>query len=362
MSTIPDIPGTVHEDAPVSRNLYGYRSFVNSQRGLVAANAAAYINKRTARRNKFSDSTLKKVLKIATFVPAHPTRYTPGDFQVEKMKYFTVHRPGKTRAACTLINTVREFSIENRQASTHFVIGVNGEIIQMVDLQDVAYSVGGSTMPDGKKNGNYTSVGVELEGAVGERFTFAQYTALAKIISILNDISGFLPNKNLTSAIYIVESRKKIVGHSEILPDMKTDPGANFNYSLLEYLIQKMPVTTSAEWYHPPVDALASLDGALQQIYQQAANPGSATEAALVNMTTGNALANARQLYLQYGGRENMAAWAAVTAQQDAQIMGDNLDSQVQQMVRLASQIAPMPASSVSATLDFDSGLYSDEG
>lgn len=359
MASVPDIPDVVHGEAPEPRKLGAYQSFINSQRSLLAYNAAAYINKRVARSNKFSTSKLKKVFKIATFVPAHETRYIPGDFQVEKMKYFVVHRPGSFPAACTLLNTIREFSSENRRASAHFIVGLNGEIIQMVDLQDVALHVGGSTMPDGKKNGNHTSVGVEIEGAVGERFTFAQYTAVAKIVNILNDISGFLPNKKAEN--FIQESKKYLLGHSEIHPNVKKDPGPNFNYSLLAYLVQKMPSTVSSEWYRPPTDALTSLDSALQQIFLQAANPESATQAAVLNATSSNALAAARQLYMQFGNRGDTANWAADTAKQEALRMQQNLQAQIQQLTRLAMEIPDMPKTSIAPLLNYDTGTYSDE-
>jgi len=358
MSPVADTPGTVWDASPEPRKLGNYRSFVDSQRGLLEYNAYSYINKRTARSNKFSDSTLKKVMKLATFLPAHDTRYSPGDFQVEKMKYFVLHRPGSNPRACTLLNVIREFSQKNRQASTHFIVGFNGEIIQMVDLQDVAFHVGESTMPSGKKNGNYTSVGVEIEGAVGEQFTYAQYTAVAKIVGVLNDISGFLPNNNLSD--YILQAKKTLLGHSEIRPIEKTDPGPNFNYSLLAHLLKSVPTTTRPEWYRAPVDALASIDSALQQIYFQAANPGSATEAAMLNMTSGDAAARARQLYMQYSQRADLSGWGANTAVQRAQADGETLGATMQQMVRLAANIPSMPASSVSQMLNYDSGLYED--
>jgi N-acetyl-anhydromuramyl-L-alanine amidase AmpD len=359
MSTIPDTPGVVHPDGPEPRKLGNYQSFINSQRGLLAYNAASYVNKRIARQNKFSDSTLKKVLKTATFIPAHPTRYTPGEFRVENMKYFVVHRPGRLPQACTLLNTIREFAQENKPASTHFVIGFNGELVQMVDLQDVAYHCGYSTMPNGKKDGNYTAVGVEVEGAVGEKFTYAQYTTLAKLISTLNDICGFLPDKDLPN--FILQAKGVMVGHEEIRPNVKVDPGANFNYALLGYLIKNTPATTRAEWYKPPVNALTALDAALQEIYYQAANPASASEAALLNMASAGAQAQARQMYMLYGNRQDLAQWAANSAASQALGMEEMMASYLQQIARLSASLPDLPATSVAPTLDFDTGLYSDE-
>lgn len=359
MAVIDDIPGIVYSDAPEPRSLTRYQSFISDQLNLLATNASAYVNKRTYRKNKFSDSTLRKVFTGATFIPAHPTRYSPGDFRVENMRYFVVHRPGVDPAACTLLNVVREFAQENKPASTHFIIGFNGELIQMVDLQDVAYHCGHSVMPDGKKNGNYTAVGVELEGAVGQALTYAQYVTLAEIISRLNDINGFLPNKNFSD--FILLSKGVLLSHEEIRPEVKTDPGANFNFKLLGSLIQKLPTTTRAQWYQPAVDALTSLGSALQEIYLQAANPGSRTEAALLNATTSTSLAIARQLSLLYSNQETTANWAANTANKRALSVGELLAVQAQQMARLSATLPSLPDTSVAPLLDFDTGQYTNE-
>ncbi len=63
-------------------------------------------------------------------------------------------------------------------------------------------------MPDGRKNVNDFSIGIELDGTMTSGFTDAQYTSLRALIA---DIK----TRNKISSI---------VGHSDIAPGRKTDP------------------------------------------------------------------------------------------------------------------------------------------
>ena len=66
----------------------------------------------------------------------------------------------------------------------------------------------------GRKNCNDFSIGIELEGCIDDIFTEKQYTELNKIL------------KELKS----VYSISNIVGHSDIAPGRKFDPGENFDW------------------------------------------------------------------------------------------------------------------------------------
>ena len=346
------------------RSMGEYRYFKRTQSSLLRDNALAYTNKRRHRRGKFSKTSLRKILRGATFIPAHANRYTPGEFRVENMKYFVVHRGGTDPKACNLLNLIRTFSFApppGKAAATHFIIGLNGELVQMVDLQDIAPHVGGSTMPDGKKNGNHTSVGVELEGAIGSRFTFAQYLKLAEVISTLNDISGFLPSKKLDDFIILTRRSLDLVSHSEIYPERKIDPGLNFNYSLLASLIQKVPATATTERYQPPIDALTAVAASLQVILEQAANPESAAETPALNAMSADVIAAARQLYMASGNNENIANWAAGSALAQEAGIEARVAQAINAMARLSIQTTGLPASSVYPTLDYDSGKQANE-
>ena len=109
-------------------------------------------------------------------------------------------------------------SISHLQVSPHFLITRLGTLIQFVPIQNRAWHAGESLF-QGRNNCNDFSIGIELEGCDDDSFEAEQYDSLSELINFL---CGEL---NI--------SRHNIVGHSDIAPDRKTDPGPNFNWSLL---------------------------------------------------------------------------------------------------------------------------------
>lgn len=100
------------------------------------------------------------------------------------------------------------------QVSSHFLILRTGEILQFVSTLDRAWHAGVSTFA-GKQGCNAFSIGIELEGTDTEPFTDAQYGALSR----------------LTAAIRQRHPVANIVGHEDIAPGRKTDPGPCFDWS-----------------------------------------------------------------------------------------------------------------------------------
>ena len=103
--------------------------------------------------------------------------------------------------------------LEKLNVSSHIYIKRTGEILQFVPFNRVAWHAGVSSF-NGKENCNEFSIGIELQGSVDEPFEEAQYKALNEILKILK--SSF--------------PLKAIVGHSDIAPTRKTDPGPWFNW------------------------------------------------------------------------------------------------------------------------------------
>ena len=106
--------------------------------------------------------------------------------------------------------------IFNMKVSTHFLIRRSGELVQFVPVAKRAWHAGLSTWR-GRNRCNDFSVGVELEGAEGERFRPAQYRRLRRLIQSLR---ATLPLRELAA-------------HSDVAPGRKTDPGSNFNWMRL---------------------------------------------------------------------------------------------------------------------------------
>jgi len=193
------------EDAARTEIVKQYERLVRDKMTQITKNASAYVNNRTNSKSGVSPE-LRKILKGATFIAAHSTRFRPGAYVVEETKYFVLHRPGRVAKAARLDNLIREFVQANRIASTHFIIGQSGALIQMVDLADLAFHTGTSRSPL-----NTESVGVEIEGAVGQEFTPAALEAVAQLMATIAAISG-MPITD-----------KTVFNHSTLLPNEKVD-------------------------------------------------------------------------------------------------------------------------------------------
>lgn len=114
--------------------------------------------------------------------------------------------------------------IQAIQVSSHFLIKRDGQLIQFVSVDKRAWHAGRSNWQD-RIECNDFSVGIELEGCDDQAFTHAQYPALAQLIQ---DLIQAYPRLKLD----------KIVGHSDIAPGRKTDPGPCFDWDRLHTTLQ----------------------------------------------------------------------------------------------------------------------------
>lgn len=113
------------------------------------------------------------------------------------------------------------------RVSAHFLIRRNGELTQFVSTKERAWHAGQSHHA-GRVRCNDFSIGIELEGADNEAFTDPQYDVLVK----------------LTNALLLHYPLEYIVGHSDIAPVRKTDPGPCFEWSRYQSLLSAVnPVT-----------------------------------------------------------------------------------------------------------------------
>jgi AmpD protein len=107
--------------------------------------------------------------------------------------------------------------IHARKVSSHFLIRRDGKIIQFVSTLQRAWHAGASNW-QGRERCNDFSVGIELEGSDFEAFEVAQYQALKSLLSCLQKT-------------YPIQH---IVGHSDIAPGRKTDPGPYFDWQKIK--------------------------------------------------------------------------------------------------------------------------------
>lgn len=111
-------------------------------------------------------------------------------------------------------------NLRGLQVSAHFLIRRGGELVQLVPCAKRAWHAGASSW-HGRERCNDVSVGVELEGADDQAYTDLQYSRLA---GLLRDLRRRYP---------IVD----IVGHADIAPGRKTDPGPAFDWGYLRGLL-----------------------------------------------------------------------------------------------------------------------------
>ena len=107
--------------------------------------------------------------------------------------------------------------IYTRQVSAHFLIRRDGKLVQFVSCLNRAWHAGVSIW-NGRERCNDFSVGIELEGSDFEVFENEQYKTLKALIA------------SITSTYPI----QAVVGHSDIAPIRKTDPGPYFDWSQID--------------------------------------------------------------------------------------------------------------------------------
>ena len=108
--------------------------------------------------------------------------------------------------------------IRGARVSSHFFIRRDGRLIQFVPCGQRAWHAGVSVWRERERCNDF-SIGIELEGSDEMPFNEAQYQTLLPLLATLK------------RAYPIVD----IVGHSDIAPGRKTDPGPHFDWSRVRY-------------------------------------------------------------------------------------------------------------------------------
>ena len=108
--------------------------------------------------------------------------------------------------------------IASLRVSCHLFIRRDGSAQQFVALNRRAWHAGVSCFKQ-QSNCNDFSIGIELEGTDELPFEVAQY---ATLVQLTQQIQAFFP----------LISLDRIVGHSDIAPSRKTDPGPFFDWPL----------------------------------------------------------------------------------------------------------------------------------
>ncbi|OGT58078.1 MAG: N-acetyl-anhydromuranmyl-L-alanine amidase [Gammaproteobacteria bacterium RIFCSPHIGHO2_12_FULL_42_10] len=146
----------------------------------------------------------------------HGISLPPGEFGSDAIEHFFCGQP------VTSMHLALS-SLEGIRVSSHLLIKRTGEVMQFVPFMQRAWHAGVSSFM-GRTNCNDFSIGIELEGTDDIAYEAIQYARLSKIILALIQA-------------YPAITMDRIVGHSDIAPNRKTDPGPLFNWDYLRRLL-----------------------------------------------------------------------------------------------------------------------------
>ncbi len=110
------------------------------------------------------------------------------------------------------------------RVSAHALVRRDGEVVQYVPFHRRAWHAGQSQW-QGREGCNDFSIGIELEGTDASAYEPAQYAVLARLIARL-------------CRAYSTLSPERVVGHSDVAPGRKSDPGIAFDWPLLRTRLQ----------------------------------------------------------------------------------------------------------------------------
>jgi len=103
------------------------------------------------------------------------------------------------------------------KVAPHYLINRSGNIYRLVEDKNIAYHAGESQTPDGRKNVNEFSLGIEIMATQASGPTEKQYAALQKLVDFLKESCKI----------------KYVLGHNQIAPGRKDDPW-NFDWQKIK--------------------------------------------------------------------------------------------------------------------------------
>ena len=118
------------------------------------------------------------------------------------------------------------------RVSAHLLLRRDGRLLQYVPLTRRAWHAGVSRW-FGRERCNDFSIGIEVEGADHIAYDARQYSRLAGLLSAM-------------FRAWPVLDARRVVGHCDIAPGRKTDPGPAFDWQLLHRLLASPPTSAAA--------------------------------------------------------------------------------------------------------------------
>ena len=140
-----------------------------------------------------------------------------------KINSIVIHYTGMK----TFNEAYKKLCDKKSKVSSHYLIGRDGRIIKLVDEKNRAWHAGTSHWK-GINNINDISIGIELENP-GHKFGYITFS-----------------RKQMSALVLLCKEIKKkyniksdwVLGHSDISPDRKLDPGEKFDWNLIKKIFK----------------------------------------------------------------------------------------------------------------------------
>jgi N-acetylmuramoyl-L-alanine amidase len=144
--------------------------------------------------------------------------FNPLKRRKKQIKFIIIHYTGMKKES----DATYRLTSENSEVSSHYLIKNNGDLMSLVPDFYIAWHAGKSSWRRFNSLNRY-SIGIEISNP-GHQFNYKKFSK-KQIISLIRLI------KNLKEKYKI--SPKNILGHSDIAPDRKKDPGEKFPWEFL---------------------------------------------------------------------------------------------------------------------------------
>jgi AmpD protein len=153
---------------------------------------------------------------VAELIIVHGISLPPGEFGGPWIdKLFTNDLPPEVHPSFK--------DVAGLKVSSHMLIRRDGSLVQYVPFHRRAWHAGLSNYC-GRERCNDFSIGIELEGVDDVAYEPGQYRALAELIVGL-------------CTAYCTLAPDRVVGHSDVAPGRKSDPGPAFDWPRLRALV-----------------------------------------------------------------------------------------------------------------------------
>ncbi|SEM07476.1 N-acetylmuramoyl-L-alanine amidase [bacterium A37T11] len=158
----------------------------------------------------------KPPLPLTDTLPAEKASEWVGtvNFGMRRPNYVVIHHTAQD----SLGQTLKTFTISRTQVSAHYVIGKDGKVYHMLSDYLRAWHAGNSKWGS-ITDLNSVSLGIEMDNNGTEPYTEVQLNSLLNLLDTIK-LNYKIPADNF-------------IGHGDIAPGRKVDPGVNFPWKKL---------------------------------------------------------------------------------------------------------------------------------